>query len=204
MIVPAIQDGVTAFPLHLALSVLAALVFARAAALKFRSRTSFEGVVDNYDLLPRVLVAPVAFALPIAEGALALALLVPAADPWAELAAAVLLAVFALAMGVNLARGRGHIDCGCGDARSRQPLHVGLVIRNMVLTGLLIVAALTPPGAASLVGAALGVAAGGAAFLLYLCQDTFAALPRRPRSEPLPAPDPRLGFAIHHRSGAAR
>jgi hypothetical protein len=204
MIVPAIQDDVTAFSLHLALSVLVALVFVRAAALKFRSRTSFEGVVDNYDLLPQALVTPVAAALPITEGVMALALLVPAADPWAKLAAAVLLGVFALAMGINLVRGRSHIDCGCGDARSRQPLHVGLVIRNLALAGLLTVAALTSPGAPSLVGVALGVAAGGAAFLLYICQDTFAALPRRPRSDPLPAPDPRLGFAIHHRSGAAR
>ena len=65
------------FTLRTALAVLAALVFARAAMLKFRSRATFGGVVDNYDLLPHVLVAPVAFALPIAEGMIAAAFVSP-------------------------------------------------------------------------------------------------------------------------------
>jgi len=195
---------VIAFSLHLALGVLVALVFTRAAALKFGAGAAFEGVVGNYDLLPRALVAPVALALPLVEGAIAASLPVPwALQSWAALAAAALLLVFAAAMGINLARGRGHIDCGCGDARSRQPLHASLVVRNLALAALLIAAALTATGAASLAGAAVGIAAGGAGFLLYLCQDAFAGLPRPARSA-LPAPDPRLGFAIHKRSGVAQ
>jgi hypothetical protein len=193
------------FTLRTALAVLAALVFARAAMLKFRSRATFGGVVDNYDLLPHVLVAPVAFALPIAEGMIAAALPIPAAQqPWAEFAAGILLAVFAVAMGINIARGRRHIDCGCGDSRSRQPLRIGLVARNLVLAVLLAAAALSPAGAVTIDGFVVGMAAGVAAFLLYLCQDAFAALPAAVRSAPLPAPDPRLGFAIHRRAGGVQ
>lgn len=194
-----------ALPLHLALVVLTALVFARAAVLKFGSWSAFAGVVDNYDLLPQALVAPVAWTLPVTEAAIALALLVPAArQPFAEIAAAVLLAVFALAMAINLARGRGQIDCGCGDARRRQPLRVGLVSRNLVLAGLLIVAAATPHGAASLGGAVIGLAAGLGAFMLLLVQDAFAAIPGPSRSAPPPPPDARFGFALHRSAGAAR
>jgi len=189
------MTGMTAFSLHMALAILVALVFARAASLKIRAWASFEGVVDNYDLLPHALVVPVAVGLPIAEALIAAALPVPAAQqPWAELAAAALLAVFALAMGINLAQGRGHIDCGCGDARARQPLRWGLVVRNLVLAGLLAAAASTPSGAASVAGAGIGIAAGAAAFMLHLCQDVFAALPR---------PAPRMGFDLHQRTGAA-
>ena len=197
------MTGATVFSLHMALGVLVALVFARAAALKLRAWAAFEGVVDNYDLLFPALVAPVAVILPIAEAVIAAALPIPMArQHWAELAAAALLAVFAIAMAVNLARGRGHIDCGCGDAGARQQLGPGLVVRNLVLAVLLVAVALAPPGAASLTGAVVGVAGGAAAFLLYLCQDAFAALPRPGRSAPLPAADPRLGFALHRRTGA--
>jgi hypothetical protein len=36
-------------------------------------------------------------------------------------------------MAVNLRRGRGHIDCGCGHAELRQPLNWLLVFRNIAL-----------------------------------------------------------------------
>jgi hypothetical protein len=195
---------IAAFPLHVAISVLTALIFARAAILKFGSWSAFEGVVDNYDLFPQALVAPVARGLPIVEALIAQALVLPAGhQPVAETAAAGLLTVFALAMGINLARGRGHIDCGCGDARSRQPLSGGLVARNLILAALLILAAVTPAGAYSLGGAVIGLAAGAGAFMLLLCQEIFAAIPGPSRATPLPPPDARFGFAVRRGAGAA-
>jgi hypothetical protein len=191
--------------LRLSVSFLAALIFTRAAVLKWRARESFVGVVQNYDLLPEPLVAPTAFALPIAEGLLAAGLIIPwTLQRLADLAAAGLLAIFALAMVVNLARGRGDIDCGCGDAKSRQPIGPGLVVRNLLLAVGLTAAGLPPAGQASLADAVVAFAAIAPFFLLYLCQEAFSALPRRRRAAPLPAPDPRLGFAIHHRSAEAR
>lgn len=194
---------IAAFPLHLALCLLTALIFARAAILKLGSRSAFEGVVDNYDLLPRWLVAPVARGLPIAEALIAVALAIPGGQQrFAEIAAAALLTVFAFAMGVNLARGRGHIDCGCGDATRRQPLRAGLVVRNVILAALLILASVTPAGAPGLGGALIGVAAGVGAFMLLLCQEAFAAIPRPSRTAPLPPPDARFGFAVRQGAGA--
>jgi hypothetical protein len=211
-----IQD--LALSWSVAVGALAALVFARAGALKLRDWSSLAGVVENYDLLPAFMAPPVAAVLPIVEITLAVALAVSAPfaalwpAPWlaaVPAAAAGLLLVFALAMAINLARGRSHIDCGCGDARGRQPLSAGLVIRNLAMAAALILAAALAPepargGARDLAAAVIGLAAGGAAFLLYLCQEAFAALPRRERSAPLPPPDPRLGFAVHHRTGGAR
>jgi hypothetical protein len=212
-------DGVQtlAFASSIAIGVLTSLVFARAGALKLRAWSSLTGVVDNYDLLPPFATPVVAAVLPVAEIAMAAALAASALwaifrpTPWLawiDAAAAALLAVFAAAVAINLARGRDHIDCGCGDAASRQPLHAGLVVRNLAMAVALAAAALAPqvvwPAERGLAGGIVGLAAGGAAFLLYLCQEAFAAFPRRQRVHPLPPPDPRLGFAVHWRAGAAR
>jgi hypothetical protein len=50
------------------------------------------------------------------------------------------LLLFALAMGVNLRRGRRHIDCGCFQSALRQTLSWTLVARNVVLASLMAVA----------------------------------------------------------------
>ncbi len=44
------------------------------------------------------------------------------------------LILYALAMGVNLMRGRTSIDCGCGRAGQGQTISYSLVIRNIVLS----------------------------------------------------------------------
>jgi hypothetical protein len=197
----------------IAVCVVAALVFLRAGALKLRAWSSLAGVVDNYGLLPSIMAPVVAAVLPVVEIALAAvlaygavhALLWPAPWlPWAELTAAGLLLVFSLAIAINLARGRSHIDCGCGDPHVRQPLRMGLMVRNVGLAAALIVAALVPAGAYGLDEGMIGLVAGVVAYLLYLCQEALGALPQRTRSSPLPPPDARFGFAVHHRSGAAR
>ena len=49
----------------------------------------------------------------------------------------------AAAIGVNLARGRRHIDCGCAGPHARRPIGPGLVVRNTVLAAVAL-AALAP------------------------------------------------------------
>ncbi len=97
----------------IAIRTLIALVFLSAAAAKMRNWPIFRGVVANYRLLPQVLVGPVTYALPPAEAAIGAMLPTSLFAPWAEAAAAVLLGAFAVAMGINLLRGRRQIDCGC-------------------------------------------------------------------------------------------
>ena len=95
----------------LAIRVLASLLFLTAAYGKLRHWTVFQGVIANYRLLPEVLVAPVAYLLPPVEALLGTALLLGLGSPWPEVAAAALLILFAVAMGINIGRGRRHIDC---------------------------------------------------------------------------------------------
>jgi hypothetical protein len=58
-------------------------------------------------------------------------ILVPATRSAAAVVAAVLLSVYALAMAVNMLRGRADIDCGCGG--QPQLLSPWLLLRNAVL-----------------------------------------------------------------------
>lgn len=110
-----------------------ALLLASAAWHKAGDAPRFRAQLLAYALLPPGLVDPVARLLPVLEGAVALALLIPAARGPAAGTAAALFVAYAAAMLINLLRGRRHIDCGCG-GRS-QPLSWGLVLRNGALAG---------------------------------------------------------------------
>src|SRR5215210_5855451 len=68
--------------------------------------------VRAYRLLPEVLVAPIAFGLPVIEIAVGLALLAGVFVRTAAVASAVLLIVFLAAVGSAWGRGL-QIDCGC-------------------------------------------------------------------------------------------
>jgi uncharacterized membrane protein YphA (DoxX/SURF4 family) len=127
----------------LAIRVLVSLVFLTAAYGKLRHWTALQGVVANYRLLPQVLVAPVAYVLPPVEALLGAALLLSLGSPWPEAGTAALLMLFAVAMGINIARGRRHIDCGCFQSALKQTLSWTLVLRNVALSLLLCVALLT-------------------------------------------------------------
>jgi hypothetical protein len=147
--------------LQLGVRLAGALLLAGAAWHKLRDREAFRAALADYRLLPAALV-PLAAQLVVAlEVALAAVLL---ATPRAGLAAAGLLAGYALAIGVNLLRGRRHIDCGCGG--EPQPLSAWLVARNLVVAAVFAVCAAPASGrtlgaldAASVAGslAALGL-----------------------------------------------
>jgi hypothetical protein len=147
--------------LQLVVRLGGALLLASAAWHKLRDLEGFRGVLTDYRLIPAPLV-PAAAALVVAlECALAVGLL---AIPRAGLAAAGLLALYALAIGTNLARGRRHIDCGCGGAG--QPLSGWLVARNLVVGAALVGAAASSSGRALGVLDALSVAGAVAALAL--------------------------------------
>lgn len=110
-----------------------ALVFGLAAWGKLRNLEEFVGVVRNYRLLPEFAVRPVAYATPVLEATIAAAVLVGPTRSPAALVAFALLAIFAVAMGVNILRGRRYIDCGCFRTALKQRLSWWLVARNGVL-----------------------------------------------------------------------
>ena len=148
----------------IAIRTLIALVFMSAAIGKMRNWPIFQGVVANYRLLPQVLVGPVTYGLPPAEAAIGATLPTGLLAPWAEAAAALLLGAFAVAMGINLLRGRRHIDCGCFQGTLKQPLSWTLVSRNALLVLLLVAAGAAPSGPADAWAVVNGLLAGGALF----------------------------------------
>lgn len=160
----------------LACRVLGTLVFATAAAGKLRHRHELAGVVANYRLLPQPLAAPAAWTVVGLECLSALSL---ASGVRLELGAALavgLLCLFALAIGINLARGRREIDCGCFQSGLRQRLSAALIVRNLLLAAMM--TALF--GATGPLSGPLqwvdGLGAGLAAYALYRAFDQVLSL----------------------------
>lgn len=94
------------------------------------------GIVRNYRLVPESVATAVAAAIPVLEALAAAALLWPPARAIGAMEAAGLLLLFALALWINIRRGRTHIDCGCFGSRLRSGLSPGMVLRNLLLAAL--------------------------------------------------------------------
>ena len=114
-------------------------LFLASGVQKLRRMEEFRGIVAMYRLLPQRFVTTAAWFVAGVEVAVGLAVVLDQRAGF--IAAAVVLAAYAAAMGINLARGRRFIDCGCGG--TRQPLSIGLVVRNVLLS-LIAVAGLLP------------------------------------------------------------
>ena len=115
-----------------------ALLFLSATVHKLRDVARFRATVADYRLLPGPLVSLGALLLVVAEGADVCALAV--ARWWGLAGAATLLALYAGAITVNLARGRRHLDCGCTGPALRRPISGWLVARNLVLVAVALAA----------------------------------------------------------------
>lgn len=157
-------------------ALVLAVILASAASHKLRARAHFATQLENYQLLPRALVRPIARLLPWIEVTLAFALLVPAARHIAALGAAALLASYAVAIAINLWRGRRDIDCGCSGPQQDQPIRPLLLARNAILVSLALVASL-PPMSRSLgmFDAFVVIAASAVALLIYAAAEGLLA-----------------------------
>lgn len=171
-------------PIFLAvLRVALALLLLSAALHKLRDLPAFVGVLADYRLLPPATLPPTARGIACAEAVAALALVTPGTGPAPALATAGLLALYAGAIAVNLARGRRFVACGCAGPAGDQRLHGGLVLRNAVLVFAALVAALPVAGrtlvwvdALSLLGGVAGAA------LAYAAADVALANASRLRT----------------------
>lgn len=113
-----------------------ALLLLSTALHKARDFAAFRAAVIGYALAPERFAAAIAALLATAEAAIGVALLAPASlglRALALVATALLLALYAAAIAVNLARGRRDIDCGCAGPAARQPLSEWLLARNAIL-----------------------------------------------------------------------
>ncbi len=167
-----------------ALSLLAtlfvALILAVAAISKLRSPDEFQGVVDNYRLLPGFLVAPVARLLPWVELVCAVALMVSPVREMAAWTAVGLFVMFAVALAINVGRGRTHIDCGCvRRPTSRSRIGMFHVLRALFLAGVSTFIALSSLEMAntSFTSWLIGVASAALLAMLYVAADVMVGLP---------------------------
>lgn len=115
------------------LSLGLALLFVTASFHKMRDWRAFTATLKNYELLPQSLVPVCSAVIITTEAGIGAALCIGAAQTPALAAALGLLSVYTAAIGVNLARGRRAIDCGCMGPALRQSLSGWLVVRNLAL-----------------------------------------------------------------------
>ena len=119
-------------------SIAVAAVLAHGGQHKLRARPVFAATLRDYQLLPDALVTPVSMLIPVLELLAAAALLLPQFRLQGAALAGSLLLLYTLAMGINIARGRRYIDCGCAGPAQRQPISTWLIVRNVLLMALLI------------------------------------------------------------------
>ena len=111
-------------------SVVLGAVFLVAGAAKVAGRELWESQARGLGA-PR----PVIIILPWIEIVIGAALIVQLATPLAEMAAAIVLILFTIVIGVNLLRGR-RPPCACFGAWSTEPLGVRHIVRNVGLIAL--------------------------------------------------------------------
>jgi methylamine dehydrogenase accessory protein MauD len=120
-----------------------ALVFAVAGSAKLRDFAGTAAMLRSFGV-PKPAVDSLARALPVAEIAVALALLPTALAHAGSIAACVLLLLFTAAIGINLARGRTP-ECRCFGQVAAAPIGATTLFRNIVLLGLAAFASVAVP-----------------------------------------------------------
>jgi hypothetical protein len=127
-----LEPQVSLFMVGEALRLGLAAVFALAAYHAMRDWTVFGGIVEQYHVAPRWLAQLAARILPPLESVVAVCLVLPATSRVGATLGMGLLALFTVAIAINVARGRVSIDCGCGGANG-QKLSRALVVRNLIM-----------------------------------------------------------------------
>jgi hypothetical protein len=155
--------------------VFTALIFAHALAGKLPNRREFAAIIVQYRMLPEPLAPFVAHAILLAECVTVISLGGGGVRFGAMLACA-LLCLFALAMSVNLLRGRMNVECGCFGNRLRQTLSPLRLVATLALAVVAALPACGSPAVDSISVLENGLFAGAALFALYLTAQGLAAI----------------------------
>ena len=157
--------------LGLLIALGTALLFAGAALHKLRQPGEFVRVLAAYRIIPDAAARRLAPVIPVLEAALAAALLWPPSRRAALAGAAATLIAYGSGVGVNLARGRHDLDCGCSFGGQRR-IARWMIWRNGCLAAVAGLGAL-PWAMRPWVGADVLTVAGGiaAAAALYAAAD---------------------------------
>jgi Methylamine utilisation protein MauE len=128
----------------LIVSTAIAVLFASAALSKLAARAEFKAALAAYDILPSGALGMASYIVPVCELLIVAGLVPPATRAVAIGLAASILSGYALAIAVNLRRGRRYIDCGCGGFGKRRPIAPWMVARNLSLSLLLVLCDVVP------------------------------------------------------------
>ncbi len=121
-----------------------ASLFLSACYGKLRAFGVFRATLEDYELVPPLFVGPCAVVITAAEIAIGIGALVPAYALLSMFGAMALLLVYVAAIGINLARGRNDIDCGCSGPATQQLISKWLLLRNLALAAIAVVGMATP------------------------------------------------------------
>jgi uncharacterized membrane protein YphA (DoxX/SURF4 family) len=105
-------------------------IFLWSGASKMTDLGDFADAIRLYRLIPRVTAGAAARLVAWVEATLGTALLVGIGVSWASRVGIGLLAIFTVAIGINLFRGR-RIPCGCR-RNSTEPIQIKHILRNSV------------------------------------------------------------------------
>ena len=158
-----------------AIQMAAGFLFVGAGLQKLRHQQEFRGIVASYQLLPAMLVPTAAVVIAALEVLLGSGAVAYFAMPYTALAIAVMLTAFAVAMAVNIRRGRTQIHCGCFRTALRQELRWRLVVRNLAGAFVLSWSSVLPNAPVTLTWL-LAIPAGAALLSLYAAADGVWAL----------------------------
>ena len=122
--------------LGLLLAAAVALLFASASAHKLRDLRRFEEIFAAYGVLVP-LASRLSRVIPILELAVTGGLLFDSSRSYAACAGIVLLSIYAVAISLNLRRGRRDLACGCGGPDDKRPIAPWMVWRNIVIAAAL-------------------------------------------------------------------
>lgn len=109
-------------------------MFLVAGASKLADLGEFADAIKHYKIIPGATAGAVAKGISVTEVVLGVVLLLGLGISFASLVGSALLVVFALAMAINLIRGR-RIPCGC--KRGSEPIQIKHIARNLISVGVL-------------------------------------------------------------------
>lgn len=116
-------------------------MFLAAGASKLSDLGEFADAIKLYRIIPGATAGAVAKGISVTEVVLGTVLIVGLGIPYASVVGSALLVVFALAMAVNLIRGR-RIPCGC--KRESEPIQIKHILRNVLAVAALLLLATLP------------------------------------------------------------
>lgn len=126
------------------LTCVAGLVLLTAGATKLGRPESLAQAIQRYDLVPVSVAALAARTLPLSELLLGGLLVTGWAVGHAGMAAGALFLAFAVAIAINLLRGRADIPCGCFGPSEHASLKWSYVARNLLLAACAVSCAIAP------------------------------------------------------------